>query len=63
MVILTIDEKLLDSEIEDYAADFYDYNDFGLNFPKYSGIILIINMNSFNRFFNIYTFGCSTNSS
>ena len=57
MVILTTDLELNDYELEDYAADFYDYNDFGLNFPKYSGIILIINMNSFNRFFNIYTFG------
>ncbi len=57
MVVLTIDKELSDSEIEDYAADFYDYNDFGLNFEKYSGIILIINMNSYNRFYNIYTFG------
>lgn len=57
MVILTINEEFSDSAIEDYAADFYDYNDFGLNFEKYSGIILVRNINSYNRFFNIYTFG------
>ncbi len=57
MVILTIDLELNDSEIEDYAADFYDYNDFGIDTPKYDGIILVRNANNYNRFFNIYTFG------
>ena len=57
MVILTIDKEFSDYEIEDYAADFYDYNDFGIDFDKYSGIILVRNVNSYNRFFNIYTFG------
>ena len=57
LVILTIDEEFSDYEIEDYAADFYDYNDFGINFSKYSGIILVRNVNSYNRYFNIYTFG------
>ncbi len=57
MVILTTDLELNDYELEDYAADFYDYNDFGINYEGYSGIILIINMNSFNRFFNVFTFG------
>lgn len=58
MVILTINEPYsYDSKNEDIAADFYDYNDFGLNFEKYSGIILVRNINSYNRFFNIYTFG------
>lgn len=57
MVILTTDLAYNDYEIEDYAADFYDYNDFGLKYPLYSGIILVRNINSYNRFFNIYTFG------
>lgn len=57
MVILTTDLVLNDYGLEDYAADFYDYNDFGINFSKYSGVILIINMNSYNRYFNIFTFG------
>ena len=57
MVILTTDLEYLDDELEDYAADFYDYNDFGIDFDKYSGLLLIINMNSYNRFFNVYTFG------
>ena len=29
IVIVLIDKELSDDEIEDYAADFYDYNDFG----------------------------------
>jgi len=57
MVILTIDLPYDDEQIEDYAADFYDYNDFGINFELYSGIIIVRNINSFNRYFNIYTFG------
>ena len=57
MVILTVDLPYNDSQIENYAADFYDYNDFGIDFELYSGIIIIRNINSFNRFFNIYTFG------
>lgn len=57
IVIVLIDKELSDDEIEDYAADFYDYNDFGLNYSYYSGILLIRNVNSYNRFFNIYTFG------
>ncbi len=57
MVILTVDLPYNDSEIENYTADFYDYNDFGIDFELYSGVIIVRNINSFNRFFNIYTFG------
>lgn len=57
MVILTIDLPYNDEQIEDYTADFYDYNDFGIDFDLYSGIIIVRNINSFNRYFNIYTFG------
>ena len=57
VVVLTTDLEYSDYELEDYAADFYDYNDFGIDFNDYSGVIIIINMNSYNRFYNIYTFG------
>lgn len=57
MVIITTDLTYSDSEIEDYAADFYDYNDFGIDFKNYSGILIIRNANGYNRYFNIYTFG------
>ena len=57
MVVLTIDEELSDWGIENYAADFYDYNDFGIDFDKYSGVIIVRNINSYNLFYGIYTFG------
>ena len=58
MVILTVDMAYtLDSENEDYAVDFYDYNDFGIDFDKYSGIIILRNKYENNPYFNIYTFG------
>lgn len=46
-----------DSENEDYAADFYDYNDYGLDFEKYSGVLFLRNHYDADPFFNIYTFG------
>ena len=46
-----------DSKNEDYAADFYDYNDFGLKYDHYSGVLLLRNTYSENPYFNIYTFG------
>ncbi len=42
---------------EDYAADFYDYNDFGINFSNYSGILLLRNTYESDPYFNIYMFG------
>lgn len=59
MVILTIDYNYSkDSENETIAADFYDYNDFGMNLNnKNSGVLLLRNNNSSDPYFNIYTFG------
>lgn len=57
MVILTTDLTYSDYQIEEYAVDFYDYNDFGINFENYSGILIVRNANEYNRYFNIYTFG------
>lgn len=48
---------VVDSVNEDYAVDFYDYNDFGLDFENYSGVILFRNTYSSNPYFNVYTFG------
>lgn len=58
MVIVTIDEPdYSEYEMEEFAADFYDYNDFGINFDKYSGVLLLRNSSLQNRYYNIYTFG------
>lgn len=58
MIILTVDfDYFYDSENEDYAADFYDYNDFGIDFENNSGVLLLRNINETDPYFNIYTFG------
>jgi uncharacterized membrane protein YgcG len=58
MVFVTIDMPYtVDSKNEDYAADFYDYNDFGLDFSHYSGIVLLRNNYSKDRYYDMYTFG------
>lgn len=48
---------VLDSENEDYTVDFYDYNDFGIDFENYSGVILFRNTYETNPYFNVYMFG------
>lgn len=48
-----------DKQNEDFAVDFYDYNDFGIDFDKYNGIIIFVNMNPTDRYFNFYMFGDS----
>lgn len=58
MVILTDSRSYLyDTENEDYAADFYDYNDFGLDFELYSGVLLYRNAYSADPYYNVYHFG------
>lgn len=58
IVIVTKDLSYYnDSENETFAADFYDYNDFGIDLDKYSGILLFRNTYSFDPYYNIYTFG------
>ena len=58
MVILT-DELTYtyDSQNETHATDFYDYNDFGLDFANYSGVLLYRNAYSLDPYYNVYTFG------
>ena len=46
-----------DSENEDYAADFYDYNDFGLELENNSGVLFLRNDNASDRYYDMYTFG------
>lgn len=46
-----------DSENADYAVDFYDYNDFGLNSKTYDGVILFRNTYEQDPYYAIYTTG------
>lgn len=58
MVFVSIDMAYYnDTQNEDYAADFYDYNDFGIDFENYSGILLLRNKYSRDPYFDMYTFG------
>ena len=47
----------IDSQNEEFAADFYDYNDFGINFESYSGVLLLRNTYEQDPYFNVYMFG------
>lgn len=58
MIFVTIDMPYsYDSKNEEYAADFYDYNDFGLDLEHYDGILLFRNNYSVDRYYDMYTFG------
>ena len=61
MEIIILTDSLVyssDKQNEDYAADFYDYNDFGLDLDKnYSGVLLFRNTYEEDPYYNIYTFG------
>ncbi|MBP3841663.1 MAG: TPM domain-containing protein [Bacilli bacterium] len=58
MVFVSINMPYVnDSDIETFAADFYDYNDFGLNFKNYSGVLIVRNTYEQDPFYNIYLFG------
>lgn len=58
MVFVSIDMPYTyDSKNEDFAADFYDYNDFGIEFENYSGILLLRNDYDQDRYYDMYTFG------
>lgn len=46
-----------DDENETYATDFYDYNDFAIDEPLYSGVIFFRNTNVTDPYFGMYTFG------
>ena len=58
LIIVTYDlPYTTDKENEDFAADFYDYNNFGLKYEKYEGILLFRNTYSADPYFDMYTFG------
>lgn len=46
-----------DDTNETYASDFYDYNDFGINFDRYSGVLLLRNTYEQDPYYNMYMFG------
>ena len=57
LVIVTLDEDFTEYQNIAYADNFYDYNDFGLNFEKYSGTILIRNINRLDPYYYMGTTG------
>lgn len=59
MVIVTIDKEYSDYQIETFADDFFDYNDFGMytSSTSYDGILVIRNTNDYNRYYYISTSG------
>ena len=58
MVILTDRYVYSNDKDNDYfAADFYDYNDFGLNKENYDGVLIFRNTYEQDRYYNILTFG------
>ena len=46
-----------DRKNEEYADDFYDYNDFGLNIEYYSGVLLLRNTYSLDPYYHMSTSG------
>ena len=46
-----------DKENEEYADDFYDYNDFGIGFQYNSGILLLRNTNPSDPYYHMSTTG------
>lgn len=46
-----------DKKNEEYADDFYDYNDFGLNIQYYSGVLLLRNTYSLDPYYHMSTSG------
>lgn len=60
MVILTVNMPYsYDDKNHEYATDFYDYNDFGIDFEKYSGVLLLRNSWESDPYYNVYMFGNS----
>ena len=58
MVILTDNVPYnYDEKNEEYAVDFYDYNDFGINSEKYDGVIFFRNTYPSDRNYGIYMTG------
>ena len=46
-----------DSENSAFASDFYDFNDFGLDYEKYDGVVLFRNTYEKDPYFDMFSFG------
>lgn len=46
-----------DKDNEDFAADFYDFNDFGIDFNGYSGVLLFRNTYEQDPYYDMLSFG------
>ena len=59
IVIVTINTEWSDYEIENFADDFFDYNDFGITdkSKSFDGILAVRNTNDYNRYYYISTSG------
>lgn len=58
IVILTDNYQYTEeSQNTTFATDFYDYNDFGINYEKYDGVMLFRNTYEQNPYFDAYSFG------
>ena len=47
----------IDSRNEEFATDFYDFNDFGIDFKSYSGVLLFRNTYEQDPYYDMYSFG------
>ena len=58
IVILTYNLPYTEDKTnEDFATDFYDFNDFGLDFKSYSGVIIFRNTYEDDPYYDMYSFG------
>jgi len=58
MVIVTDSfSYTFDRENEEYADDFYDYNDFGMKYEHNSGVLLLRNNNPSDKYYHMSTSG------
>lgn len=59
LIIVTINERYSDSQIEEFSDNFFDFNDFGIseNSESFDGILVIRNTNNYNRYYYISTSG------
>ena len=46
-----------DSTNTDFATDFYDFNDFGIDFKSYSGVLLFRNTYEQDPYYDMFSFG------
>ena len=58
IVILTYDYSYTnDFQNSEFVSDFYDFNDFGLDFEKYSGVVFFRNTYEVDPYFDMLSFG------